>query len=74
MLKWYNDVCGFHVHLSMLMEGTYNKKTAVRGAVAVKPGGLSTASAAPDDQSEVSAVEVAEAMRKTKKKLQQIEH
>ena len=46
--------------------------SAIRGAAAaVTPGGLA-ASAAADAQSEVSAVDVAKAMRKTKKKLQQV--
>ena len=46
-----------------------------RAAAAVNPRGLSVASAAPDThQSKVSAVYVARAMRKTKKKLRQIDH
>ena len=51
-------------------------ESAIRGAAAaVNHGGLSVASAAPDaHQSKVPAVDVARAMRKTKKKLQQIEH
>ena len=48
--------------------------SAIRGAAAtVNSGSLSVASAAPDAQSEVSAVDVAKAMKETKKKLLQIE-
>ena len=50
-------------------------ESAIRGAAAaVNPGWPSEASAVADAQSEVPAVNVAKAMRKTKNKLQQIEH
>ena len=49
--------------------------SAIRGAAAaVNPGCLSAASTAADAQSDVSAVYVAKAMRKTKNKLMQIQH